>query len=162
VTSARAHSCTVLLATDTTSVVGIRLARGGQIGWVTGTGKSHAGPGLLSLQVLGSGVVLRPGEQLVTAASVHDRPYVPGVPVGVISQLQSRAGGLTARALVRPYADLTALDVVGIVVAPPRRNPRFSVLPAAPRPTRTASPALSLTPSQPVSPPSLSTTAAGA
>jgi rod shape-determining protein MreC len=147
VTSVSAHACTVLLATDTASVVGVRLAGGGQIGWVTGTGKSDSGSGLLSLQVLGSGVVLRPGEQLVTAASVHDRPYVPGVPVGVVSQLQSRAGGLTARALVRPYANLTALDVVGIVIAPPRRNPRFSVLPPAPHPTRT--PSLSPTTSRP-------------
>jgi rod shape-determining protein MreC len=155
VTSASAHTCTVLLATDTDSVVGIRLARGGQIGWVTGTGKNYAGAGLLRLQVLGSGVVLRPGEQLVTAASVHDRPYVPGVPVGFISQLLGRDGGLTARALVRPYADLTALDVAGIVIAPPRRDPRFSVLPAAPHPARSpsATPPPSLAPSAPAAPP---------
>jgi rod shape-determining protein MreC len=145
VTSASARTCTVLLASDTDSVVGVRLAGGGQIGWVTGTGKSHRGPGLLSLQVPASGVVLRPGEQLVTAASVHDRPYVPGVPVGVISQLQGRAGGLTARALVRPYANLTTLDVAGIVIAPPRRDPRLSVLPTAPGPSPSAVPSPSAT-----------------
>ena len=87
--------------------------------------------------MLGGGAALRPGEQLVTSASVHDRPYVPGVPVGVVSQVQSSAGTLTARALVRPYADFAALGVVGIVVAPPRHNPRFSVLPAGPKPTPT-------------------------
>jgi rod shape-determining protein MreC len=137
VTAVSARTATVLLASDTTSVVGVQLAGGGQIGWVTGTGKGRSGAGLLKLQVLGGGAALRPGEQLVTSASVHDRPYVPGVPVGVVSQVQSSAGTLTARALVRPYADFAALGVVGIVVAPPRHNPRFSVLPAGPKPTPT-------------------------
>jgi rod shape-determining protein MreC len=104
---------------------------------VTGTGKGQSGAGLLKLQVLGGGGELRRGEQLVTSASVRDRPYVPGVPVGVVSQVQSSEGTLTARALVRPYADFAALGVVGIVVAPPRRNPRFSVLPQDPKPTPT-------------------------
>jgi rod shape-determining protein MreC len=135
VTAVSAQTATVLLASDTTSVVGVQLA-GGQIGWVTGTGKGQ-GAGLLKLQVLGGGAALRRGEQLVTSASVRDRPYVPGVPVGVVSQVQSSAGTLTARALVRPYADFGALGVVGIVVAPPRHNPRFSVLPAGPKPTPT-------------------------
>ena len=136
VTAVSTQTATVLLASDTTSVVGVQLAGSGQIGWVTGTGKGQ-GAGLLKLQVLGGGAALRPGEQLVTSASVRDRPYVPGVPVGVVSQVQSSAGTLTARALVRPFADFAALGVVGIVVAPPRRNPRFSVLPAAPKPTPT-------------------------
>ena len=69
----------------------------------------------------------------MTSASVHDRPYVPGVPVGVISQVENQAGSLTALALVRPYVDFTSLGVVGIVVVPPARNPRFSVLPPAPK-----------------------------
>jgi rod shape-determining protein MreC len=137
VTAVSAQTATVLLASDTTSVVGVQLAGGGQIGWVTGTGKGQSGAGLLKLQVLGGGAGLRQGEQLVTSASVRDRPYVPGVPVGVVSQVQSSGGTLTARALVRPYADFAALGVVGIVVAPPRRNPRFSVLPAGPKPTPT-------------------------
>ncbi len=137
VTAVSQQTCTVLLASDTTSVVGVQLAGSGQIGWVTGTGKAQSAAGLLRLQVLGGGAALRRGEQLVTSASVRDRPYVPGVPVGVISQVQGSAGTLTARALVRPYADFAALGVVGIVVAPPRRNPRFSVLPPGPKPTPT-------------------------
>ena len=137
VTAVSARTATVLLASDTTSVVGVQLAGSGQIGWVTGTGKGQSGAGLLKLQVLGGGSGLRRGEQLVTSASVRDRPYVPGVPVGVVSQVQSSEGTLTARALVRPYADFAALGVVGIVVAPPRRNPRFSVLPKGPKPAPT-------------------------
>ncbi len=144
VTAVSGQTCTVLLATDARSVVGVRLAPSGQIGWVTGPGKTRTGSGPLKLQVLDSAAVLKPGEQLVTAASIKDRPYVPGVPVGVISAVQDRAGGLTGRALVRPYVDFTALGVVGIVIAPPRRDPRFSVLPSRPsarqQPTVTATP----------------------
>jgi rod shape-determining protein MreC len=147
VTAVSARACTVLLASDPTSVVGIQLAGSGQIGWVTGTGKSQSEAGLLKLQVLDSGAALRPGEQLVTSASVHDRPYVPGVPVGVIAKVQGSAGSLTARAVVRPYADLTALGVVGIVVAPPRHNPRFAVLPPSPRTRPTPTVTVTVTPS---------------
>ncbi|HXJ25972.1 MAG TPA: rod shape-determining protein MreC, partial [Streptosporangiaceae bacterium] len=73
----------------------------------------------------------------VTAASVKQRPFVPGVPVGVITAVLGSGGGLTERALVRPYADFGSLGVVGIVVAPPRRSPRFSVLPPTPSPAPT-------------------------
>jgi rod shape-determining protein MreC len=141
VTQVSAQTCTVLLATDATSVVGVTLASSGQIGWVTGPGKTRSGSGLLRLQVLDASAGLTPGEQLVTSASVHDRPYVPGVPVGVISQVENQAGSLTALALVRPYVDFTSLGVVGIVVVPPARNPRFSVLPPKPQP----SPAVTVT-----------------
>jgi rod shape-determining protein MreC len=140
VTAVSAQTCTVLLANDATSVVGVTLAGNGEIGWVTGPGKSRSGSGLMRLQVLDPNAVLSPGEQLVTSASIHDRPYVPGVPVGVISKVENRAGSLTALALVRPYVDFTTLGVVGIVVVPPSTNPRFSVLPPkpAPPPTRAA------------------------
>jgi rod shape-determining protein MreC len=132
VTAVNAQSCAVLLATDATSVVGVTLASG-QVGWVTGPGKTSSGTGLLRLQVLDENAVLSVGQQLVTSASMHDRPYVPGVPVGVISKVENRGGSLTALALVQPYVNFTSLGVVGIVVTPPSHNPRFSVLPPAPR-----------------------------
>lgn len=153
VTQVSAQTCTVLLATDATSVVGVTLASSGQIGWVTGPGKTRSGSGLLRLQVLDASAGLTPGEQLVTSASVHDRPYVPGVPVGVISQVENQAGSLTALALVRPYVDFTSLGVVGIVVVPPARNPRFSVLPPKPQPSPTVTVTVTPGPSPSSAPP---------
>ncbi len=127
-----AHTCTVLLATDASSVTGVRLAPGGQIGWVTGEGRrGRGGAALLKLQVLDS-TALKIGGQLVTAASVKDRPFVPGVPVGTIVSVRNRAGALTGQALVRPFAQFSGLDVVGIVVSAPRHDPRYSVLPPPP------------------------------
>jgi rod shape-determining protein MreC len=133
VTAVTSHTCTVLLATDASSVVGVELAPSGQIGWVTGQGQARGGSQDLKLQVLDASAALRPGMQLVTSASVRDRPYVPGVPVGQIAQVQNKGGSLTAMALVRPYVNFTALGVVGIVIVPPRHNPRFSVLPPRPQ-----------------------------
>ena len=61
---------------------------------------------------------------------------MPGVPVGVITKVEGTASSLTKLALVRPYADDTALGVVGVVIVAPRTNPRFSVLPPSPAPAR--------------------------
>jgi rod shape-determining protein MreC len=146
VTGVTAHTATVLLATDSSSQVGIKLAPAGQLGWVTGPGKTPSGTGLMQLEVLDASAVLRRGEQVVTSASVDDRPYVPGVPVGVISKVQNRAGALTGRALVRPYVNFTELGVVGIVVSPPRGDPRFAALPPAPRATPTPTVTVTVTP----------------
>jgi rod shape-determining protein MreC len=78
--------------------------------------------------------VLKPGEELVTSASEHDRPFVPGVPIGVITKLISVNGALTGAADVRPFVDYTALGIVGVVIVPPKHDPRFSALPPLPHP----------------------------
>lgn len=137
VTSVSGHTSTVLLDTDASSTVGVRLAGTGQIGAVTGTGRSQSGPAALRLQVFDANAVLRPGEQLVTFGSRNGRPYVPGVPVGEITRVRASASALTKIAYVRPYADDGALGVVGVVIVPPRTNPRFSVLPPSPSPSPT-------------------------
>jgi rod shape-determining protein MreC len=136
VTGVSADTSTVQLASDATSVVGVQLADSGQIGDVTGTGKSMSGSGLLRLNLFAANAVLKPGEQVITYASVGDQPEVPGVPVGTITSVTASAGSLTQTALVRPFVDFTALGVVGIVVQVPAHNPRVSVLPR-PAPTVT-------------------------
>jgi rod shape-determining protein MreC len=136
VTQVSSDTATVLLATDASSVVGVRLAGNNEIGDVTGTGKSMAGTGMLKLSLFDANAVLQPGQNLITFGSVGDQPYVPGVPVGTIVSVQNSAGSLTQTALVRPFADFTTLGVVGVVVQGPRQDPRDSVLPH-PAPTVT-------------------------
>jgi rod shape-determining protein MreC len=68
----------------------------------------------------------------VTFGSVHDTPYVPGVPVGTITSVAHTTGTLTPTAKVRPFVDFATLGVVGVVVTPPRTDPRYSVLPPQP------------------------------
>lgn len=140
VTSVSSHTATVLLLTDPAATVGVRLAGSNAIGAATGTGRGKPGPGLLRLQVFDSGVVLQRGQQLVTFGSVGGRPYVPGVPVGTIIQVTGSANSLTKLAVVRPFANDMALGVVGVVIVPPRVNPRDSVLPPKPKPTPSPTP----------------------
>lgn len=138
VTAVSATTSTVLLASDGSSVIGVAAAPSGQLGWVTGPGKvAGTGGGLMRLQMLNSAAVLKVGDGLVTAASVNDKPYVPGVPVGVVTKLMVTNGSLTASALVRPYVNFGALGVVGVVIVPPAHNPRFAALPPLPRPAPT-------------------------
>jgi rod shape-determining protein MreC len=143
VTSVSSTTSTVLLSTDASATVGVRVANTGEIGVVTGTGKSLSGTGLMRLQVFDVNAVLHTGQQLVTFGSVGGKPYVPGVPVGVITKVGGTTSSLTKVAVVRPFANDTALGVVGVVVVPPRTNPRFSVLPPTPKPTPSPTPSAS-------------------
>ncbi len=142
VTAVTAHTATVQLATDPATTVGVRVAGTGELGAVTGSGLSSTGPPLLRLQVFDATAVLRPGQQLVTFGSVGGRPYVPGVPVGVVLRAVPSPGQLTKLGYVRLFANESTLGVVGVVIVPPRTNPRDSVLPnppPSPKPSPSAS-----------------------
>jgi len=128
VTSVGPDTATVQLATDASAAVGVRLAKTQTIGEVTGSGETMAGSDMLHLKLFSASALLTPGEELVTFGSVGGRPYVPGVPVGYIQSVTSQPGSLTQTALVTPFADFTGLGVVGVVVAPPRTDPRDAVL----------------------------------
>lgn len=143
VTSVSSTTATVLLADDASSVVGVRMAGSDQIGAVNGGGRSLASSGLLQLRLFDANARLRMGEQLVTFGSVGGQPYVPGVPVGQVVDVQSAAGSLTQVATVRPFVDFGSLGVVGVVIVPPRTNPRDSVLPPRPAPPPPPSPSAS-------------------
>lgn len=136
VTQVSAGTSTVLLADDASSVIGVQLPGSGEIGAVTGTGKSMSGSAMMRLTLFDANATLQPGEQVDTYASVGDQPEVPGVPVGTVISVHSSPGSLTQTALVRPFVDFTALGVVGVVVQVPRHNPRVSILPR-PAPTVT-------------------------
>lgn len=127
---------TVLLAVDPGSSVGVRLESTMEIGIASGTDAGSRDS--LTLELLDTQANVAPGDRLVTFGSRGNRPYVAGVPVGVVTQVKETPGTLTRTALLSPYVDFTALDLVGVVVEPPREDPRDSVLP--PRPTPSATP----------------------
>jgi rod shape-determining protein MreC len=137
VTEVSADTSTVLLATDASAVVGARMADTNQIGSVDGTGKSLSGSTTMKLTLFDANAVLSDGEDLVTFGSVHNTPYVPGVPIGQVTKVEGNAGSLTQTALVKPFVNFTSLGVVGVVVGGPAKDPHDSVLPAGPKPTPT-------------------------
>ncbi len=127
-------TCDVLLLTDPGFSVGVRLENTGLIGVVTGNG---ADP--LELRLLDSQTKVDPGTRLVTLGSTDGRPFVPGVPVGKVKSVQTKAGTLSRAGSLSAYADPARLDLVAVVVQAPRTDPRDSVLP--PRVKSPASPA---------------------
>ena len=132
-------TATVLLAVDPESSVGVRMEGSMEVGFTTGQGIDD----LLDLRLLdGQSTVVR-GDRLVTFGSQGDTPYVPGVPVGEVRSVRGTPGSQTRTATVTPYADFSALDLVGVVVEPPRADPRDAVLP--PRPASTPAPAVTVT-----------------
>jgi len=105
------------LATDAAATTGVRMDGTNEIGAVTGTGSTMGAAQQLKLTLFSATAVLQPGQTVVTFGSVGGRPYVPGVPVGLVTQVTSQPGALTQTALVQPFADFTGLGVVGVVVS---------------------------------------------
>ena len=114
---------TVLLLTDPGFTVGARLTREGTLGLATGTGDA------LDFALV-EGERVREGDALLTTGS---DTFVPGVPVGRVTSVDPGGGTPVTTARVTPYADLAALDLVGVVIAPPRSTPRVPLEPS-PRP----------------------------
>lgn len=127
---------TVLLAVDPTSSVGVRMEGSMEVGFTTGRGLG----GGLELQLLDGQAAVAPGDRLVTFGSQGGAPYVPGVPVGRVLRVHGSPGSQTRTAEVRPFVDFSALDLLGVVVAPPRTDPRDAVLPPRPATPTTPTP----------------------
>lgn len=121
-------TATVVLLVDASSAVGGRVATTEEIGIVAGTGRQDS----LDFQLLDPLAELVLGDSLVTFGSRDGRPYAPGIPIGEVVDIAGSAGQLTRIATVRPFVDVSQLSVVGVVVRPPRKDPRDSVLPPKP------------------------------
>jgi rod shape-determining protein MreC len=151
ITAVTGSTSTVQLASASSVVIGVAVAPSGQLGWVTGPGRTPGG-GIMHLQMLSSAAVLQPGQQLVTGPSPSGLSFVPGVPVGVITKLVSKNGALTEAADVRPYVNYTTLSVVGVVITPPAHNPGFAAVPPLPHPGPTVTVTVTAQPSPAASP----------
>jgi rod shape-determining protein MreC len=129
-------TATVALLIDATTSLGGRIAQSQEIGIVSGTGTQYE----LQMQILDPLAPVDVGTAVVTFGSEGGRPYVPGVPIGVVTGVKGSPGQLARIAVVRPYVDMSTLDLVGVITEPPRVDPRDSVLPSvAPVPSPSAS-----------------------
>ncbi|RAJ34456.1 rod shape-determining protein MreC [Kitasatospora sp. SolWspMP-SS2h] len=127
ITTVAPTTATVLLASDPGFTAGVRLEGGGEIGFAAGQGASP-----MRIELLNGRAQVKAGDRLVTFGSQSGRPFVPGVPVGTVKEVQATPGQLTKTILVEPYVQFTRLDLVGVVVVPPRTDPRDAVLPPVP------------------------------
>jgi rod shape-determining protein MreC len=125
------HTATVLLAVDAESVVGGRLAQSMELGYLRGSG-DVGGDGRLTLDVVDPTVGPQPGDTVVTWGSRGGSPYVAGVPVGTVVDTRASAGDQSVTATVEPFADMSSLDIVGVVVGPATGGTRNQLSRVAP------------------------------
>ncbi|MCX4400767.1 rod shape-determining protein MreC [Streptomyces sp. NPDC059837] len=142
VTTVGPDTATVLLANDPDFTVGTRMESGDELGFASGQGDRP-----LRVEMLNGKAKIKKGDRLVTFGSQADKPFVPGVPVGVVSRVDPSGGDLTRTIYVTPYVSFSKLDIVGVVVEAPRKDPRDTVLPAKPKPTPTPTVTVTVTPS---------------
>jgi rod shape-determining protein MreC len=142
VTTVGPDTATVLLANDPDFTVGTRMESSDELGFASGQGDRP-----LRVEMLNGKAKIKKGDRLVTFGSQADKPFVPGVPVGVVSRVDPSGGDLTRTIYVTPYVAFSKLDIVGVVVEAPRKDPRDTVLPAKPKPTPTPTVTVTVTPS---------------
>ena len=114
----------VVLLADRDFGVGVRLSRSGRLGIATGDGV-----GALTYQLLGQNDRAEVGDAVFTSGSTT---FVAGIPVGTVRAIDSDPNALTRSGRLTPYADISSLDLVGVVLDGPRSTPRSPL----PRPSR--------------------------
>ena len=131
VKSTTSSSAIVLLTSDPSFRVGVRIARNQSVGVLSGLGSTS-----YSLVLLDPSGTIKTGDILITNGSEGNRPFVPGVPVGVVVGVDNSTASLTQTATVVSYANLNDLGVVSVILSAPTTAPRKPLLPS-PNPTVT-------------------------
>lgn len=108
-------TATVLLIVDRESVVGGRLGSNMEVGFLRGRGELGE-TGRLDLDLVDNAVTPAQDDVLVTWGSENGAPYVAGIPIGRVTSVFSSPRQLSKRAVIEPFADFSALDLVGVVV----------------------------------------------
>jgi rod shape-determining protein MreC len=114
-------TATVLLIGDRNSTVGGRLNSSMALGFVSGRGDVA---GTLDYKLVDPKARPKVGDRIVTWGSSGNAPYVPGVPIGVVTSVTPNEGALGSTATIKPDVDPTRIDTVGVVTGPPARPPR--------------------------------------
>lgn len=128
-------SATVLLIVDRGSVVGGRLGSNMEVGFLRGRG-AVGEPAKLDLDLVDNAVTPARDDVVVTWGSENGAPYVAGVPIGRVTSVFSSPRELSKRAVIAPFVDFTALDVVGVVVSGDTRGDRDLIKAGSPSGTQ--------------------------
>ena len=108
-------TATVLLILDAESVVGGRVGESMEVGFLHGRGVLGS-QGRLDLELIDERSVPAKNDTIVTWGSQGGAPYVSGVPVGRVVSVFSSVRETSQHAVIVPYVDFAALDLVGVVV----------------------------------------------
>jgi len=104
------NRATVLLLTDTTAEIGIRLSRAGDVAVTAGEGMHKD----LRVDLVDTSSAVEVGEVAVTSGQQHSR-YPAGIPVGTVTSASAGPHDLRKDVRLRPLADLDRLDLVAVL-----------------------------------------------
>ena len=141
------NSSVVLLASDPSFKIGVRVARNQSIGILSGEG-SNSG----ILELLDNTAKLEKNDVLLSRGSNSNSPFVPGIPVGIIKKASDSTSSVSQVADVTFYANLNALGVVSVILSASESNPGNALVPKAPIPTPIPTVTVYATPSASASP----------
>ncbi|MCH9816719.1 MAG: rod shape-determining protein MreC [Actinomycetia bacterium] len=104
------QTSTLQLMTDPENRIWSRTADSRAAVVVEGTGSG------LSLGLVDQFTKVKIGQQVNTLGSPGARPYPRGLPIGEVTAINGPQGSLERDVVITPVADLTGLDIVGIVL----------------------------------------------
>jgi rod shape-determining protein MreC len=136
-----ARAAIVQLVSDPAFRMGVRIAGRQTMGILSGKGSNY-----FDLELLDARGNIKQGDVLLSRGSSGNRPFAPGIPVGTVVSVDDSIGALTKRAEVRPFAELSSLGVVAVIVSEKASDPRDSLIPKAPVPTPTPTVTVFVTP----------------
>jgi len=132
VKSTTSNSAVLLLMSDPSFRIGVRVAGTQDMGVLSGEGNSR-----FSLRMLSATGQITVGDVLLARGSSGDSPFVPGVPVGQVTFVENTVGQLTKQGRVQGFVDLNALGIVSVVLDAVGANPGDALVPKAPKPAPT-------------------------
>lgn len=136
------NSALVQLASDPAFRIGVRIAGSQQIGIMSGQGTRRG-----VLQLLDNRTRIKEGDVLLARGSQGGRPFVPGAPIGSVTNVDNSPGAVTQTADVKFYANFSTLGVVAVVVSGEGTDPRDALVPPKPIPTPIPTVTVFVTPS---------------
>ncbi len=131
VKSVTSNSAIVLLMSDPSFRVGVRIARTQSAGVLLGQGDSS-----YTMQLLDPAGTIKVGDVLVSLGSENNRPFVPGIPIGRVTSVDHTSASLTQQATVIGLTNLSNLEIVSVIIKPATADPRDGLVPT-PIPTVT-------------------------
>lgn len=110
ISAASSQSATVVLATDASSTIAVRIGTGGGLYRAQGAGRGRA----LNLSYVGGATTAKDG-QLVYTSGLGGGAIPAGIPVGVVSSVRTSATQAAASISVTPIVDFANLQYVDVL-----------------------------------------------
>ena len=130
VKSVTSNSAIVLLMSDPTFKIGVRIAGTQEEGVLSGNGTTR-----YTLQLLDATGTMKENDVLLSLGSDGNRPFVPGIPVGYVKKIDNSTTSLGKTASVGSYSQLNSLGVVSVIIDAGKNDPHDALVP---KPTPTA------------------------